>query len=76
APAFHIDPNPLQGTAPQIPVALPSDVIERRPDVAAAEPGAAAANAQVGVARAAFFPSVMRKGGAGWESRDLALLFS
>ena len=32
APAFHIDPIPLQGTAPQIPVALPSDVIERRPD--------------------------------------------
>ncbi|MBR7539773.1 hypothetical protein KC221_26680, partial [Mycobacterium tuberculosis] len=31
APAFHIDPIPLQGTAPQIPVALPSDVIERRP---------------------------------------------
>ena len=57
-------------------MALPSDVIERRPDVAAAERGAAAANAQVGVARAAFFPSVMLNGGAGWESRDLALLFS
>lgn len=76
APAFHIDPAPLRGTAPQIPMALPSDVIERRPDVAAAERGAAAANAQVGVARAAFFPSVMLGGGAGWESRDLALLFS
>ncbi|ANH75490.1 efflux transporter, outer membrane factor (OMF) lipo, NodT family protein [Ralstonia insidiosa] len=76
APAFHIDPTPLAGTPPTIPVALPSDVIERRPDVAAAERGAAAANAQVGVARAAFFPSVMLSGGAGWESRDLALLFS
>ncbi|CAJ0810098.1 efflux transporter outer membrane subunit [Ralstonia flaminis] len=76
APAFHIDPAPLAGTPPTIPVALPSDVIERRPDVAAAERGAAAANAQVGVARAAFFPSVMLGGGAGWESRDVALLFS
>ncbi|MGM3277637.1 efflux transporter outer membrane subunit [Ralstonia sp. 24A2] len=76
APAFHMDPVPLAGTPPAIPVALPSDVIERRPDVAAAERGAAAANAQVGVARAAFFPSVMLGGGAGWESRDLALLFS
>lgn len=76
APAFHIDPVPLAGMPPAIPVALPSDVIERRPDVAAAERGAAAANAQVGVARAAFFPSVMLGGGAGWESRDLALLFS
>ena len=76
APAFHIDPVPLAGTPPAIPVALPSDVIERRPDVAAAERGAAAANAQVGVARAAFFPSVMLSGGAGWESRDIALLFS
>jgi len=78
APAFHIDAVPLTGldTLPQIPVALPSDVIERRPDVAAAERGAAAANAQVGVARAAFFPSVMLNGGGGWESRDFALLFS
>ena len=76
APAFHIDPIPLKGAAPQIPVALPSDVIERRPDVAAAERGAAAANASVGVARAAFFPSVMLNGGGGWEARDLALLFS
>ena len=76
APTFHVDPTPLAGTPPTIPVALPSDVIERRPDVAAAERGAAAANAQVGVARAAFFPSVMLSGGAGWESRDIALLFS
>lgn len=76
APAFHIAPAPLAGQPPVIPVALPSDVIERRPDVAAAERGAAAANASVGVARAAFFPSIMLNGGAGWESRDLALLFS
>ncbi|MHA6820522.1 efflux transporter outer membrane subunit [Ralstonia pseudosolanacearum] len=76
APAFHLAPAPLAGQPPVIPVALPSDVIERRPDVAAAERGAAAANASVGVARAAFFPSIMLNGGAGWESRDLALLFS
>ncbi|AMP40453.1 RND transporter (plasmid) [Ralstonia solanacearum] len=76
APAFHLSPAPLAGQPPAIPVALPSDVIERRPDVAAAERGAAAANASVGVARAAFFPSIMLGGGAGWESRDLALLFS
>lgn len=76
APAFHLAPVPLAGQPPVIPVALPSDVIERRPDVAAAERGAAAANASVGVARAAFFPSIMLGGGAGWESRDLALLFS
>ncbi|MBP8255785.1 MAG: efflux transporter outer membrane subunit [Opitutaceae bacterium] len=69
---FHIevDASPLP-EAPMIPLALPSELIERRPDVAAAERRLAAANARVGVARAAFFPSIALTGAAGYASDEL-----
>jgi NodT family efflux transporter outer membrane factor (OMF) lipoprotein len=71
-----IPPAPLQMTPPAIPPALPSELLERRPDVAAAERRVASANAQVGVAAAGFFPRVLLDASAGWQSGTLAGLFS
>lgn len=74
APDFKIASRALTGTPPQIPLALPSDVLERRPDVASSERSMAVANAQIGVARAAFYPSVILSPVAGLESSTLSTL--
>jgi multidrug efflux system outer membrane protein len=74
APAFRLPVRPLTVRAPALGLGLPSDLLERRPDVAAAERAVAAANARVGVARAAFFPSLNLLGSAGWESGSLLKL--
>jgi len=70
ASSFHLDPQPLQldVAPPAIDLGLPSELLERRPDVAAAERRVAAANAQIGVARAAYFPVFDLLGVAGFES--------
>ncbi len=62
---------PLRTPPPSIPVGLPSELLERRPDVASAERQVAAANAQIGVAVAAYFPTVSLGVSAGFESSSL-----
>jgi len=76
APNFRIVPQPFNLIAPSVPVGLPSDILEHRPDVASAERAMAAANAEVGIAKSAFYPSVMLAPAAGFESSSLGMLFN
>jgi outer membrane protein, multidrug efflux system len=72
---FVLKHNPLDGGPPVVPSGTPAQLLERRPDVAGAERMVAAANARIGVAQAAFFPSVKILGDAGFESFDAGTLF-
>jgi NodT family efflux transporter outer membrane factor (OMF) lipoprotein len=73
APAeLTITPAALPQIVPVIPVGLPSQLLERRPDVAAAERLMAAANARIGVAAAAYYPTLTISGAAGFRSTDLS----
>jgi multidrug efflux system outer membrane protein len=65
-----------QPHSPEIPAGLPSSLLERRPDVREAEENLVAANAQIGVARAAYFPQISLTGSAGYESPALTNLFT
>lgn len=65
-----------QPHSPEIPVGLPSSLLERRPDIREAEANLIAANAQIGVARAAYFPQISLTGTAGFESPALTNLFT
>ncbi len=73
---FSVAPAPMRLVLPEVPVGLPSELLERRPDIAAAERQMAAANAQVGVAVAGYFPSLSLSGSAGYLGSKLSNLFS
>jgi multidrug efflux system outer membrane protein len=76
APSLKVDVAPLTATPPPVPLGVPSDVLERRPDISTAERMMAYQNAQVGIARSAFYPHITLSGSGGWQSRDLAPLFN
>jgi NodT family efflux transporter outer membrane factor (OMF) lipoprotein len=76
ASSFAIPFSPWNTAPPVIPPGLPSDLLERRPDVAAAEKRVAAANAQIGVARAAYFPAIALSGAGGFESGSITTWLS
>jgi outer membrane protein, multidrug efflux system len=67
---------PLRATPPPVPLGVPSDVLERRPDISTAERMMAYENAQVGIARSAFYPHITLSGSGGWQSRDLGTLLN
>jgi NodT family efflux transporter outer membrane factor (OMF) lipoprotein len=76
ASSFHLSPLPLTSPPPSIPLELPSELLERRPDIAAAERRMAAANAQIGVAKAAYYPNISLGATGGFESGVITTLLS
>ncbi len=76
ASTFSIPVAPLSTTPPPIPLGLPSDLLERRPDVAASERSMAQANSQIGIATAAFYPTVTLSGSAGLSSTSFTSWFT
>lgn len=76
ASTFTLPILPLHLEPPAIPVGVPSDLLERRPDIAQAERLIAAQNAQIGVATSARYPSLGLFGGGGWQTRDVTQILN
>ena len=76
ASSLSLPVAPLRATPPPVPLGVPSDVLERRPDISTAERLMAFQNAQVGIARSAFYPHITLSGSGGWQSRDLGPLLN
>ena len=74
APDFHLPNRELSAEPPSIDLILPSDLLERRPDIAQAERQMAVTNAQIGVAKAAYYPSLNLFANGGWQAADIAKL--
>jgi outer membrane protein, multidrug efflux system len=74
APDFHVASRELRAEPPALEAGLPSDLLERRPDIAESERQMAVANAQIGVAKAAYYPSLNLFGNGGWQAADIAKL--
>jgi NodT family efflux transporter outer membrane factor (OMF) lipoprotein len=74
--AFSLSPKDSKLQPPDISAGLPSQLLERRPDIAAAERQVAEANDQIGIARAAFFPSIMLSATAGFEGNSITNWFN
>jgi NodT family efflux transporter outer membrane factor (OMF) lipoprotein len=76
ASQFSLERQAILGEPPPVPAGVPSDLLERRPDIAGAERRVAAANAGIGVARSAYFPSLSLTGSGGYESSRTATLLT
>lgn len=76
ASTFSIPVEPLKWSPPAIPIGVPSQLLERRPDIAEAERLVAQANAQIGIARVAYFPTVTLSGALGFQSTSIASWFT
>lgn len=74
--SFSVPVKPLRTAVPVIPVGVPSDLLERRPDIAVAERQMAVQNAEIGVATTAFYPHITIGGSGGVQSRDITSLVS
>jgi len=73
---FHLESRELSAEPPKLDTSLPSDLLERRPDIAEAERDMAVANAQIGIAKAAYYPSLVLYGQGGWNSQKISQLFN
>jgi multidrug efflux system outer membrane protein len=73
---LNVPVEPLRATPPPIPLGVPSDVLERRPDISTAERMMAYENAEVGIARSAFYPHITLSGSGGWQSVELGPLLN
>ena len=76
ASTFSIGFEPLKDNVPAIPFGVPSELLERRPEIAAAERSVAEANAVIGIAKAAYYPTISLTGSTGFQSSTIANLFS